>query len=101
MTTEEAQQAKMHHGCGRRRLAAGERVVEVGSGWGGFAIFMAKHYGVHVRSFNISREQVAYAGEWAEREGLTDRVEFVEDDYRNAAARSSGRYDAFVSIGLL
>src|SRR5690606_23794999 len=101
MTIEEAQQAKMHHVCRKLRLAAGERVVEAGSGWGGFAIFMAKHYGVHVRSFNISREQVAHAREWAEREGLTDRVEFVEDDYRNAASRSSGRYDAFVAIGML
>ena len=97
MTIEQAQAAKMHHVCRKLRLEAGERVVEAGSGWGGFALFMAKNYGVKVRSFNISKEQVAYARAWAGREGLLDRVEFVEDDYRNV----TGTYDAFVSIGML
>ena len=97
MTIEQAQQAKMHHVCRKLRLQPGERVVEAGSGWGGFALFMAKNYGVRVRSFNISHEQVAYARSWTGREGLLDRVEFVEDDYRNL----SGTYDAFVSIGML
>jgi cyclopropane-fatty-acyl-phospholipid synthase len=97
MTIEQAQQAKMHHVCRKLQLKAGERVVEAGSGWGGFAIFMAKNYGVKVRTFNISKEQVAYARSWAGREGLLDRVEFVEDDYRNM----TGTYDAFVSIGML
>jgi cyclopropane-fatty-acyl-phospholipid synthase len=97
MTIEQAQQAKMHHVARKLRLKAGERVVEAGSGWGGFAIFMAKNYGVHVRSFNISHEQVSYARSWAGREGLLDRVEFVEDDYRNL----KGTYDVFVSIGML
>src|SRR5688572_28266740 len=97
MTIEQAQQAKMHHVSRKLQLQPGERVVEAGGGWGGFAIFMAKNYGVHVRSFNISREQIDYARSWAGREGLLDRVEFVEDDYRNV----SGTYDAFVSIGML
>jgi cyclopropane-fatty-acyl-phospholipid synthase len=97
MTIEQAQQAKMHHVCRKLRLKAGERVVEAGSGWGGFAIFMAKNYGVRVRTFNISREQVQYARAWAAREGVLDNVEFVEDDYRNL----SGTFDAFVSIGML
>jgi cyclopropane-fatty-acyl-phospholipid synthase len=97
MTIEQAQQAKMHHVCRKLQLKAGERVVEAGSGWGGFALFMAKNYGVKVRTFNISHEQVLYAREWAGRLGLTDRVEFVEDDYRNM----TGTYDAFVSIGML
>ncbi|NIR61425.1 MAG: methyltransferase domain-containing protein, partial [Gammaproteobacteria bacterium] len=55
------------------------------------------HYGARVRAFNISHEQVQYANERAEREGYADRVEFVEDDYRNA----SGECDAFVSVGML
>ena len=97
MTIEQAQQAKMHHVCRKLRLKPGERVVEAGSGWGGFALFMAENYGVHVRTFNISKEQVAYAREWSARRGLSDRVEFVEDDYRNL----EGTYDAFVSIGML
>ena len=97
MTIEQAQQSKMHHVCRKLQLKAGETVVEAGSGWGGFALFMAKNYGVKVRTFNISHEQVVHARAWSERLGLTDRVEFVEDDYRNL----TGTYDAFVSIGML
>ena len=97
MTIEQAQQAKMHHVCRKLQLKAGETVVEAGSGWGGFALFMAENYGVRVRTFNISKEQVAFAREWSKRRGLEHLVEFVEDDYRNAA----GTYDAFVSIGML
>jgi cyclopropane-fatty-acyl-phospholipid synthase len=97
MTIEQAQQAKLHHVCRKMWLERDERVVEAGSGWGGLALFMAKHYGVKVRSFNISGEQIAFARDWARREQLEDRVEFVEDDYRNI----SGRYDAFVSVGML
>ncbi len=99
MTIEQAQQAKMHHVCRKLRLQAGESVVEAGGGWGGFALFMAKNYGVRVRSFNISKEQIAYAREWAKRDGVDHLVEFVEDDYRNATA--PGGIDAFVSIGML
>jgi cyclopropane-fatty-acyl-phospholipid synthase len=97
MTLDQAQQAKMHHVCRKLRLAPGEHVVEAGGGWGGFALFMARHYGVHVRSFNISREQIAWSREWAKEQGLDGRVEFVEDDYRNI----TGRYAAFVSVGML
>jgi cyclopropane-fatty-acyl-phospholipid synthase len=56
-----------------------------------------RRYGVKVRAFNISKEQLAYGREQARREGLSGQVEFVEDDYRNI----SGRYDAFVSVGML
>jgi cyclopropane-fatty-acyl-phospholipid synthase len=94
---DEAQTAKMHHVCRKIRLRSGEHVVEAGCGWGGLALHMARHYGVKVRAFNISREQVAYARARAAREGLTSQVEFIEDDYRNI----SGRYDAFVSVGML
>lgn len=97
MTIEQAQQAKMHHVCRKLELKAGETVVEAGGGWGGFALFMAKNYGARVRSFNISKEQIAYSRAWAKRLGLDGQVEFVEDDYRNL----SGTYDAFVSIGML
>ncbi|HEV2227586.1 MAG TPA: cyclopropane-fatty-acyl-phospholipid synthase family protein [Steroidobacteraceae bacterium] len=96
-TLDEAQTAKMHHVCRKVRLQAGESVVEAGCGWGTLALHMARHYGVRVRAFNISRQQVAYARERAAREGLAGRVEYVEDDYRNI----SGRYDAFVSVGML
>jgi len=94
---DEAQTAKMDHVCRKLRLRSGERVVEAGFGWGTLALHMARAYGVKVRAFNISREQVQYARERAKAEGLADRVEYVEDDYRNI----TGRYDAFVSVGML
>jgi cyclopropane-fatty-acyl-phospholipid synthase len=96
-TLDEAQTAKMDHVCRKLRLKAGESVVEAGFGWGALALHMARHYGVKVRAFNISREQVCYARERAKSEGLDARVEYIEDDYRNI----TGDYDAFVSVGML
>lgn len=96
-TLEQAQAAKLELVCRKLRLQPGETVVEAGSGWGGLARYLVRHYGVNVRSYNISREQVAYARERARREGLDDHIEYVEDDYRNA----TGSYDVFVSVGML
>ncbi len=96
-TLEEAQHAKMDLVCRKVALKPGERVVEAGCGWGALALFMARHYGVTVRAYNVSREQIAFARERAAREGLAGRVEFVEDDYRNIR----GQYDVFVSVGML
>ena len=96
-TLEDAQTAKMDLVCRKLRLRRGERVVEAGCGWGTLALFMAREYGVSVRAFNISTEQIAYARARASEEGLDDRVEFFEDDYRNIR----GEYDAFVSVGML
>jgi cyclopropane-fatty-acyl-phospholipid synthase len=97
ITLEEAQRAKMEHVSRKLKLRSGERVVEAGAGWGSLALHMAKHHEVHVTASNISREQVLYARERARREGLSDRVEFVEEDDRAIA----GRFDAFVSVGML
>lgn len=96
MTLEEAQIAKLDHVCRKLQLRPGDRVVEAGSGWGGLARHMARHYGVKVRSFNISREQIRYARERAAAEGLSG-IEYIEDDYRNI----TGQYEAFVSVGML
>ena len=96
-TLEEAQFAKLEHVCRKLQLRPGETVVEAGCGWGGLARHMARHYGVKVRAFNISKEQIVYARERAKLEGLDDLIEYVEDDYRNI----SGTYDAFVSVGML
>jgi cyclopropane-fatty-acyl-phospholipid synthase len=115
-TLEEAQMAKMEHVCRKLRLRPGERVIEAGCGWGAFARYMASRYGVYVRAFNISREQIDYARERARHEGVADRVEFIEDDYRNiagslppgttivdgsGAVTTATTCDAFVSIGML
>ncbi len=94
---EEAQVAKMDRVCQKLRLQPGERVIEAGCGWGALALFMARRCGVTVRAYNISHEQIAYARAQAAVRGLADRVEFVEDDYRNV----TGKYDAFVSLGML
>jgi len=96
-TLEAAQVAKMDHVCRKVALRPGERVVEAGCGWGALALHMAQHYGVTVRAFNISHEQIVYGREQATRLGLSDRVEFIEDDYRNI----TGTYDCFMSVGML
>jgi cyclopropane-fatty-acyl-phospholipid synthase len=96
-TLDEAQVAKMHHVCRKLQLQPGQSVVEAGCGWGSLGLHMARYYGVKVRAFNISREQILYARARAQAEGLAAQVEYVEDDYRNI----SGRYDAFVSVGML
>jgi cyclopropane-fatty-acyl-phospholipid synthase len=94
---EDAQRAKMDLVCRKLRLQPGEKVVEAGCGWGALALHMAREYGVRVRAFNISREQIAYARARAARDGLTGQVEFIDDDYRNVV----GPCDAFVSVGML
>jgi cyclopropane-fatty-acyl-phospholipid synthase len=94
---EEAQEAKMDLVCRKLHLQPGDSVVEAGCGWGALALFMARRYGVTVKAFNVSKEQLAWARERARREGLADRVEFVDDDYRNI----KGEHDVFVSVGML
>jgi cyclopropane-fatty-acyl-phospholipid synthase len=97
LSLDEAQEAKLALVCHKLRLRPGDHVVDVGCGWGALALHMARHYGVHVSAFNVSREQLAYARDRAAREGLAGRVDFIDDDYRNV----SGRFDAFVSVGML
>jgi cyclopropane-fatty-acyl-phospholipid synthase len=92
-----AQVAKLDLVCRKLQLRPGDTVVEAGCGWGALALHMARHYGARVKAFNISRAQLRYARGRAAREGLTDRVEFIEDDYRNV----TGTFDAFVSIGMV
>jgi cyclopropane-fatty-acyl-phospholipid synthase len=96
-TLEDAQVAKMDRVCRKLGLKPGDRVIEAGCGWGSFALFMARRYGVSVRAFNISSEQIAYARARAQNERFADRVVFVEDDYRNI----DGECDVFVSVGML
>ncbi len=96
-TLEHAQVAKMDHVCRKLRLQPGENVVEAGCGWGALALHMAREYGVSVKAYNVSREQVAYARARARAEGMSGRVEYVEDDYRAI----TGKYDVFVSVGML
>lgn len=94
---EQAQVAKLDHVCRKLKLSPGQTVVEAGFGWGALSLHMAAKYGVTVKAFNLSHEQTTYARARARDAGLDDRIEFIEDDYRNI----SGEYDAFVSVGML
>lgn len=96
-TLAEAQLAKLDHVCRKLRLKPGQTVVEAGCGWGALALHMAEHYGVTVTAYNNSHEQVRYAREQAQARNLSDRVTFIEEDYRNIV----GHYDVFVSVGML
>ena len=96
-TLEQAQVAKMDLVCRKLGLRSGETVIEAGCGWGALALHMARHHGVYVRAYNISREQIRWARNRAEREGLSNRVEFLEADYREI----DGHCDVFVSVGML
>lgn len=93
----DAQLAKFDHVCRKLCLRPGDQVVEAGCGWGSLALHMARHYGVKVTAYNISKEQIGFARQRAQAEGLDGQVEFIEDDYRNV----SGEFDAFVSVGML
>lgn len=94
---EEAQLAKMEYVCRKLGLQRGESVLEAGCGWGAMALYMARRHGARVVACNVSHEQIAWARRRAAEEGLDGRVTFIEDDYRNVR----GRFDAFVSIGML
>ncbi|MCI0508211.1 MAG: cyclopropane-fatty-acyl-phospholipid synthase family protein [Gammaproteobacteria bacterium] len=96
-TLEQAQFAKLDYVCRKLRLQPGETVVEAGCGWGALALHMAKHFGVKVKAYNVSHQQIVEANTRLKQLGLQDQVQFVEDDYRNI----TGTRDVFVSVGML
>ena len=102
MSLEEASIAKLDSICRKLDLRAGDRVLEIGTGWGGFALHAARHYGCHVTTTTISREQHALARERIDAAGLADRVTLLLEDYRDLdAARLGGRFDKLVSIEMI
>jgi cyclopropane-fatty-acyl-phospholipid synthase len=94
---EEAAVAKLDRICRRLALGPDDRVVEIGTGWGGFAVHAAKHFGCHVTTTTISRKQHEYAKKRIEQEGLGDRITLLLDDYRDL----QGQYDKLVSIEMI
>lgn len=94
---EQASTRKLDLICRKLGLQPGMRVVEIGTGWGGFAIHAAKHYGCHVTTTTISREQYAFAGQRVREEGLDDRITLLLKDYRDL----EGHYDRLVSIEMI
>lgn len=93
-----AQRAKLHHLCRKLRLQPGERLLDVGCGWGGLARFAAREYGAQVTGITLSRQQLALARERVEDEGLGDRVTLELLDYRDLPG--DGRFDKVVSVGM-
>ncbi|MBB3226480.1 cyclopropane-fatty-acyl-phospholipid synthase [Luteibacter sp. Sphag1AF] len=96
-TLEDASFAKLESICRKLELAPTDRVIEIGTGWGGFAIHAAKHYGCHVTTTTISREQHALASQRVAEAGLQDRVTLLLKDYREL----DGQYDKLVSIEMV
>lgn len=97
MTLEAAQAAKMDHIAAKLRLAPGLRVLDIGCGWGGLALRLARKFEVHVTGVTLSRVQLAAAQARAERMGLADRVEFRLQDYRHVP----DQFDRVVSVGMM
>jgi cyclopropane-fatty-acyl-phospholipid synthase len=96
-TLEEGQQAKLRTICERLALGPDDHLLEIGTGWGGLAVYAARHYGCRVTTTTISRAQHDYAKEWIAREGLGDRITLLLEDYR----KLEGRYDKLVSIEMI
>jgi cyclopropane-fatty-acyl-phospholipid synthase len=95
---ESAQERKLELVCTKLALREGERVLDVGCGWGSFAIHAAMHHGAHVVGVTLSRTQAALARERAAAAGVADRVEIRVADYRELHHE---RFDAIASIGMV
>jgi cyclopropane-fatty-acyl-phospholipid synthase len=97
-TLEEAQRAKLELVCTKLGLRSGERVLDVGCGWGSFALHAAAEHGVHVTGITLSQPQARLARERAEAAGLADLIDIRVTDYRDLAGE---RFDAIASIGMV
>jgi cyclopropane-fatty-acyl-phospholipid synthase len=96
-TLEQASLAKFAAVCRKLALRAQDRVVEIGTGWGGLALYAARNFGCHVTTTTISQEQYDYTKERIARAGLGDRVTLLLEDYRDL----TGRYDKAISIEMI
>ncbi len=96
-TMQEASEAKLKRICDKLLLSPEDHVVEIGTGWGGFAIYAAQNYGCKVTTTTISREQYEYAQEKVQAAGLSDKITLLLEDYRNL----TGQYDKLVSIEMI
>ncbi|ABU70787.1 SAM-dependent methyltransferase [Vibrio campbellii] len=94
---EQAQINKMDRLCQQLELKASDHVIEIGTGWGAMAIYMAEQYGCQVTTTTISEEQHAYAEQKIKERGLEGKVTLLKEDYRNL----KGTYDKLVSIEMI
>jgi cyclopropane-fatty-acyl-phospholipid synthase len=93
---EEAQLAKKRHIAAKLLVEPGHRVLDIGSGWGGLALYLAEHCGARVTGITLSEEQLAVARARAQQQALTDAVDFLLRDYRAV----TDRFDRIVSVGM-
>ncbi len=96
-TLEEASMAKYARICQKLDLSPEDHVVEIGSGWGGFAIYAAKNYGCRITTTTISSAQYDLAKELIDKSGVAHKVELLLEDYRDLR----GKYDKLVSIEMI
>jgi cyclopropane-fatty-acyl-phospholipid synthase len=96
-TLREASEAKYDRICRKLQLTAGDRVLEIGTGWGGFAMHAARNYGVQLTTTTISDEQHQFAQNRIKAAGLEDRITLLKKDYRDL----SGKFDKLVSIEMI
>lgn len=93
---EEAQLAKKRHLAAKLDLKPGQKVLDIGSGWGGLGLYLARHAQAHVQGVTLSEEQLAVSRARSEKEGLQDRVAFDLQDYRSLTSS----FDRIVSVGM-
>ncbi|MEC8376199.1 MAG: cyclopropane-fatty-acyl-phospholipid synthase family protein [Pseudomonadota bacterium] len=96
-TLNEAQNYKLKSICDKLQLNENDHLIEIGTGWGGLAVYAAKHYGCKVTTTTISEEQHAWAAEWIAKENLQHKVTLLKKDYRLL----EGKYDKLVSIEMI
>ena len=96
-TLEDAATQKLDRICRKLDLSATDSVIEIGTGWGGFAIHAARHYGCHVTTTTISQQQYDYAKQAVSDAGLEDKITLLFQDYRDL----EGRFDKLVSIEMI
>ncbi len=92
-----AQERKLEHICRKLRLQSGERLLDIGCGWGGLALYAAQKYGVHVQGVTLSKNQMAYANWQIAQTNLGGRVSIKLKDYRDL---ETGSFDKIVSVGM-
>jgi len=100
MTLEQAQADKKAHIAAKLDLKPGQRVLDIGCGWGGMALYLHRLTGVEVLGITLSEEQLKRARERAEKAGVADKVKFELIDYRDLAQREAGKFDRIVSVGM-
>jgi cyclopropane-fatty-acyl-phospholipid synthase len=96
-TMQEASEEKFDRVCRKLQLEPSDNLLEIGTGWGGFAIHAAKHHGCHVTTTTISQEQYSVADQRIQAEGLSRQIRLLKEDYRDL----EGQFDKLVSIEMI